>query len=152
MRRPYCASHPSIGWVELVSSLNSRYRDLEFEGMEVICPTSVVLMFRGMMCSGVLPCGEDLRGTMKCQTVGRPAESAVQSTDSFSQSTFPRRNVGPSGLVDSEDRMGTDSCGVRQLHPYNGQSSSSSFSVHSNVHSTSRLPVHIVQSRSCSHQ
>lgn len=77
--------------------------------MAVMWLTSVVEMFRGTMCSGVLPCGEDLRGTMKCQTVGRPAERAVQRTDSFSQSTLPKRRVGASGRVESEDRIGTDS-------------------------------------------
>ena len=46
---------------------------------------------------------------MKCQIAGRPAERAVQRTDSFSQSTLPKRRVGASGRVESEDRMGTDS-------------------------------------------
>ena len=56
-RRPAFASQPSMGWLELLSSLTSRYRDSEFEGMAVMSLTSVVVMFRGTMCSGVLSCG-----------------------------------------------------------------------------------------------
>jgi hypothetical protein len=78
--------------------------------MEVICPTFVVEMFSGTMWRGVLACGDVLRGTLKCQTLGRPAERAAQSTASFSQSTLPRWSVGAEGDAGSAARRGTDSC------------------------------------------
>lgn len=93
--------------------------------MAVMWLTSVVEMFKGTMCSGVLACGEDLRGTMKCHTVGRPADRAVQRTDSLSQSTLPKRNVGASGRVESEERIGTDSYNSMLAVIQCGQSSSS---------------------------
>ena len=107
--KPVLASQPSVGCPEPSYSLCSRYEDLEFEGMAVMCPTSVFEIFNGTICRGDFACGDDLRGTMRCQTVGTPAERPVQRTASFSQSTLPRRRVGALGAEVMAARSGTDS-------------------------------------------
>ena len=81
---------------------------MEWEGIDVMSATAVVLTLNGMMRSGVLDSDDDV-GNRKCQIDGTPAVKVVQRTSSLSQSTWPRRSLEVVDDWGRAVRRGTDS-------------------------------------------